>query len=285
MAFISMFFVAIFLIVVGIGLFNLIVGIVLDIIWGVRKKKDKKIYVAHKVFAVILTVLGVLLGIVPLAALGVFVGVSKYNDYAEIKDIPEEDRVYINSDYSIPENGFDFRGDHYVLVSDISPQVSHEQFNETVIGTFIDEYNNHQMIYSVDNSFGTLALDVQYYSGLYIKESEADRFVSYYENEAPLYCQVVFDPAEYSHNIVENIDSDHVRTLVDKIDNEGYNYSYSESIDSEGYLYFYSTDDLCCIDISFYEGEDGLIVTHLSNRLVLDGEDEAFIRGLTSEFD
>ena len=83
MAFFSLFIITVFFLVVAIGLFSLIVGIVLDIIWGVRKKKEKKVYAAHKVFAVILTVIGVVLGIVPVAFVGIVAGIDKYNDYAE----------------------------------------------------------------------------------------------------------------------------------------------------------------------------------------------------------
>ena len=43
MAFIAMVFAAMYIVIIIVGLFILTIGIVLDIIWGVRKKKQKKL--------------------------------------------------------------------------------------------------------------------------------------------------------------------------------------------------------------------------------------------------
>ena len=281
MAFFSLFIITVFFLVVAIGLFSLIVGIVLDIIWGVRKKKEKKVYAAHKVFAVIFTVIGVALGIVPVAFVGIVAGIDKYNDYAEIKDFTDEERVYA-SDSSMVSEAFDFKGDHYVRVYDIHPQPSHDNFKETPVGAIIYENNSgtgdHSLIYSVDNVMGIMILDLEYTSDLFIKESEVDRFVEYYTNEVPLYCQVNSYNSDNYGNVINDVDSDRVRELRDRIEQSGrpvYDYDYDNSL---GYLLFYAVDDIGCIDFSCFETDGGLMVTSLGRGMIVEGEDEAFIR-------
>ena len=108
MAFASMFLVMIFVIITVVGLVILLTGMILDIIWGVRKKKQKKVNVVHKIFAVLLTVLGIIAGIGPLALLGIGIASSKISDYSEIAQFDKSDRVYIDDCQDIYDSGFDF---------------------------------------------------------------------------------------------------------------------------------------------------------------------------------
>ncbi|MCR5061216.1 MAG: hypothetical protein K6A80_09350 [Saccharofermentans sp.] len=281
MAFMAMFMVMIFFAVVAIGLINLIIGIVLDIIWGVRKKKEKKVYPAHKVFAVIFTVIGVVLGICPVAFVGIASGIEKYKEYAEIKDFTDEERVY-STDFPDVSEAFDFRGDHYVRVYDIHPQPSHDNFKETPVGAIIYDNNHgtddHSLIYSVENVMGIMILDLEYTSDLFIKESEVDRFVEYYTNEVPLYCQVTNYKDSSSETVIQDVDSARVRELRDRIENNGgqaYDYDYDREI---GYLIFYAVDDIGYIDFSCFDTDRGLMVAYLGKQCIVEGEDEAFIR-------
>ena len=282
MAFASMFLVMIFVIITVVGLVILLTGMILDIIWGVRKKKQKKVNVVHKIFAVFLTVLGLIAGIGPLALLGIGIASSKISDYSEIAKFDKSDRVYIDDCQDIYDSGFDFRGEHYIKGEDIHPQPSHENYKKEEVGIIVDSHDNQRIIYSVDNLMGITILDVEYSSGVFVKADDVDKIMDYYGNEAPLYCEYYEAAGGSGKKVTENVDSALVREIRDRIINEGSAYNSGDPLfqTRESDFYFYSKDDMCCIDISCINGRDGLIACYLGRYIVLNDEEADFLKSL-----
>ena len=150
MAFIAMVFASVFFLVVAIGFFILLIGIILDIIWGVKKHKQRKVSKVFMGFAIVLTIWGVVQGIGPLAVIGVM-SLSKKQEYrSEIKDLPDNALVNIAYEEDI-YSSFDFKGVHYVPDNDLHPQVSHENYKTEKIGAFEYENGKHTLINKIIN--------------------------------------------------------------------------------------------------------------------------------------
>lgn len=284
MAFIAMFFATIFLVVVLVGLGILLIGIALDIIWGVMKHKQKKVHAVHKVFAVLLTIIGAIAGIGPLAAVGIMKVTDDIKERAEISDMPEENFVYVDN-FSDIYDGFDYHGAHYVELDDydIYPQRSHENFKEEPVGAVIEDSGDHRLIYSVENLLGLEILDIEY-SKVFVDESKVDEIVDYYSNKAQYYCQVNRSDKDFSFD-VEDIDSGRVREIRSLVREQGMAYLPDglEYSDSDGYMLFYSIDDMVCEDFTWWETDDGLLLASGARYLYLDDGDAGFIRSIVDK--
>ena len=281
MAFAAMFIATIFIIVILIGFGMMLVGIILDIIWAVRKHQQKKVHVVHMVFAVILTVAGFLVGVGPIALVGAMTVADKMEKQAEISDLSDDEMVHIKDVDDIAE-GMDFQGVHYVRIEAISPQTSHENFTKEKIGAFICGNGEHFLLYRIENTMGIEILYVEYFfHGIFVEEENADRLLEYYENEAPLYCQTMVDGSD-SYINTRNFDSDRVRQIRDMIAESGNPYHSSDyKVDEkrpEGYMLFYSLDDMDCFSMEFYYSHDGMIVTYAGRGMPVSDEDAEFIR-------
>ena len=283
MAFISMVFVGIFIAVALIGLAILFIGIILDVICAVRKKKQKKVPKALKISGIVVTVLGALIFALPTGTVAYLMISSKIQEHAEIADFDGQHRVHLDSIYNL-EDGFEFGGAFYVQVTDIHPQRSHENFKTEPVGAIIGKDDRHRLLYSVDNTLGITILTAEYANGVFVEENNVSKMLNYYETDAPLYCEVVPDPAYSSKKTVENINSSRVRQLRDLIETNGHTYSYGNSKfgQKDGYLYFYSTDDMCCIDFQYIQSDDGLILFYLGSYYVLDDSDSEFILSIAN---
>ena len=73
MAFISMVFASIFIGAILLGLLFLLIGIILNIIWHVKKKKGQETSRALRISARVFTVWGLLQGIGPIAFVAVMI--------------------------------------------------------------------------------------------------------------------------------------------------------------------------------------------------------------------
>lgn len=281
MAFISMVFVLFIIIIIIFGFISLIAGIILDHIWRVRKKKEKKVYLVHKIFAIFFTIIGTICFFVPILSIVGLKMSYEHKEYLEVADIEKEKLVYVNENDEY-WNEFDFCGEHFVKVDDIHPQDTHEHFKKEKIGAIMNNYNDkHHLIYNIDNTMGITILTLEYYSGAFVEKSEINKVVDYYENEAPLYAEVSFD---LSKSIIDvgKINSEYTRKILNKISNSGSlhpedNYGIA-SENNDGYIFFYSTDDLICMSIEFFETDKGMVVTYGERGLILDEDEADFIR-------
>lgn len=278
MAFMSMFLVMILFIIVVIGLVILLTGIILDIIWGIKKKKKKKVNLALKIFAIFLTVTGILTAGGPVAAVGIMSLGAKVVDHQEIAEFDKKELVYVDDFQDIYDNGFDFMGDHYVQAEEMSPQKAHDNFRKEKISAVVDSNDKHRIIYSVDNLMGITILDVEWSSGIFVKESDIENLMEYYDKEAPLYC-VATIKATSSKQVVENVDSARVRQIRDRIINEGQSFSSGDAAfkHRDATLLFYSKDDMCCIDFTTINFGENIRLCYLGKYIDLDEDDSAFI--------
>ena len=277
MAFAGMFIAAVFIFVVLIGLGILLFGVILDIIWIVRKAKKKNVHAVLKVFAILLTVVGLIVGIGPIVALGSMQVSANLAEQSEIADFAEDDFVYVDEDDEFREE-FEFHGELYVAVADMSPQVTHDNYVTVPVGAIMRPDGNHLLIYSIENTMGIEMLTLEQYYGVYVPEDEADKVASYYEDEAPLYAVVFLDIAEPGVE-VWNIDSGKARQLLDQIETEGEDYTGA----TDGYIFFYSTDDLICFDTQYAETKDGVVLYYRGDAVLLDKDGSDFIMSIVDK--
>ncbi|MBP5262109.1 MAG: hypothetical protein J6Z43_08295 [Clostridiales bacterium] len=285
MAFMAMFLVTIFVVVVIVGLFIMLIGIILDIIWGVMDHKQKKVHVVHKIFAILLTVLGALVALGPIAIVGAASLSDKLAKKAELADLADEDIVHMEDCQDIYEDGLDFHGEHYIQYDELHPQPSHDRFSMTKVGAIIGGDGSQRIISRVDNLLGLDLLRVEYSSGLFIKSEDIDGLLEYYETEAPLYCEV--SRYGYEDVTIDDIDSAYFREIRDYIVQSGHPF-YNDSDERgniHGYIIFYSTDDMHADDIDFDVNDNGLVVTVGSKCAVLEGEYKDYIMNLIEQAD
>ena len=280
MAFAAMFIATIVIVIILIGFGLLLIGIILDIIWGVRQHKEKKVYVVHKVFAVILTVVGALAGIGPIAGIGFLTLKEKAEVRAEISDLAEEDLVRV-SDLDNVYQEFDFKGVHYVCVEEMSAQTAHDNFVMDKVGAFVMDNGGHRRIYSIRNTLGITILTIERSSNVFVERSNIDRMFEYYEKEAPLYSEAMPMDADHSYT-TENIDSARARKIRDLISEKGMRFSRDDydHTDTQGYIIFYSTDDMSCFDFHYYKTSEGLFVSYADYGLIVDKDDADYIMSL-----
>ena len=286
MAFMSMFLVMIFFAITICGLFLLLIGIILDVIWGVKKKKKKKVNIVLKIFAIFLTVVGLLVAVGPISIVGLMSLSSKIADQKEINQFDDTAQVYLDNVQDIYDKGFDFEGVHYVRCDDIHPQTSHDNYVKEECGVIVDG-NKHRIIYRVHNTLGINIFDVEYSSGLFVAESDIPKLIDYYENEAPLYVEITEYGTDHSKRAITDIDSERVREIRDRISTEGSNRSYSnpDIQNADGYMIFYATDDLSCFDITYIMKSDGIMlgIGMYYIRLTSDDPDAAYIISLIEQ--
>ena len=285
MAFAGMFIAAVFIVVISIGFGILLVGAILDIIWIIRKALKKKVHVVLKVFAILLTVVGLLVGIGPIVAVAGMAASADMAEKAEIADFAEDDFVYAeeNDEYW---NEFEFHGELYVNVEDMHPQPLHENYVTEPVGAVIELGGGHILIYSIENTMGITILTLERFSGVFVPEAEADNIIPYYENEAPLYAEMMDDELN-TLGAVWNIDSDKVRQILDQVGSEGTRYPEDvyciDDGDYDGYIFFYSEDDLICMDTQYAETKDGVVLYYRGYALLLDKEGSEFIMSIVDK--
>ncbi|MBO4863692.1 MAG: hypothetical protein J5517_04965 [Eubacterium sp.] len=281
MAFFAMILATGFIIIVVLGLAVLLLGIILDIIWGVRKKQEKKVPVVLKVFALLLTIIGVVQGIGPLAAVGIMQLKSKMEYRSEISDLPDDCIVHLK-DYDDMGNEFDFRGVHYISASNFSnniivPWEDPDIYKTTKIGAFVFDNGKHYIINKIENDLDVNILDLGLIYDPYVPQDEYYNLTDYYKNEAPLCCKVWKDTAEEMKEIYA-VDSDKVRAIRDYLEENG---QRNSSMGADyGYLYFYSNDSVYYFEIQYAETEDGLVARYNDHTALLSSDDAKYIRSL-----
>lgn len=281
MAFMAMVFASIFLIVVVIGFFILLVGIILDIIWGVRKHKDKKVPVVLKVFALIFTIWGVIQGIGPIAVVGISALKKSIEYRAEISDIPENSIIHVKDDDDSFYQEFDLNGVHYIASRDdtqvIHPQISREEYKTEKVGAIVMENGKHYVLNRIKNDLDANIIEMGTRYDPYVEESKLEEINEYYLNKAPLFCEV-----SDSDKKIDTIDSDRIRNIVNYVQTNGSPYApYDEEQERfDGYMIFYSYDAVYCISLEYKETDDGLCISYLGDYAYLNDDDAKYIRSL-----
>lgn len=281
MAFMAMVIATGFIIVVVIGLAILLLGVILDIIWGVRKKKEENVPVVLKVFALLFTIWGVLQGIGPLAIVAGMSIKSKLDYRHEVSSLPKDSVIHLK-EYEDLDNGFDYKGKHFEGIhykrNDFNSYKGDEHFKTTKEGAIVFDNGKHYLIEKVENNRDSDIYILGLVDDPYIAVDEVDDIIDYYRNEAAYICDVSEDFNE-ENTTVYTVDSDKVRAIRDYVEAEGRPYGPKESeIKDRFYLYFYSEDAMYYISFSCMETADGLVVEDYGDYALLSDSDAAYLR-------
>ena len=274
--------VLLFIIISLVGLVFLIIGIVLDVTWSKKNRKQQTVSKVHKVFAVILTVLGILMGIGPSASLGVLYASQEIKEQNEISDLSESDLVYVDNIEEITD-GFIFHGERYVRAIELHSATSYDSFTQNKVGAIVlRSDNSHRLLYRVDNLLNTDILYVENGSRVYVKETELDNVINYYRNNAPLRASVGhMDSPQFTR--VENIDSARIRRIIETIAMEGSDTNPNSDIVAvvdRGHISFFSNDDIDKFTVDYKITSNGIILSMDGKYLVLEAEDSDYIMEL-----
>lgn len=155
MGFIGMFFAGIFLIGAIIGFIFLVIGIILDIVCIVKKKKQEKSNKILVVFAVIFNIIGVLLFVLPV---GGIIFVSKMSVWKGEQRLENAQyKVYVDDNEW--RNGFEYKGMNLVSL-DFVQAPKKEMLTEE--GVVIRENGGEPLYISyVDNEGGFEIYDIE----------------------------------------------------------------------------------------------------------------------------
>ena len=281
MAFIAMIFASIFLIVVALGIGSLFIGIILDIIWHSKKRKQKPVSKVLKVFAIIFTVLGILQGICPIAVVGIGAAARQVERHSRISDIPKEAIVKIDCNSVSRFDSFDFKGKHYILAWELSDPNYSVDYDNNSIGAIVytDGYNCR--IAKLDNEPNKDILLLEDYLNPFVVESDMDEIKDYYLHRATINCEVNIDSIDYCKS-TSDVDMEHIYAIKEYIDSKGGSTEGEQpENDSDGYLSFTSTDGVFNVSMNYKETDQGLALCNNENRYVLvSDEDAEYIRSL-----
>ncbi len=278
MAFMAMTVAFVFVIAVATGLFILLLGIIFDIRWKLKARKQESVSKVFKGFAIVLTVWGIIQGIGPIAVVGALSLQDKMKHRAEISDLPDDSIIYLHDANGI-DDSFDFKGVHFVSDSELHPQVSHKNHKTQKVGAIVLDSGDHYIIDKIENGLDADIFQTGTIYDPYVPEAKLSEINDYYHNKAPLYCEVIKDFESSEDICIEDIDSDRIRKIRDSILTPGLK-SYSDINSYDAYLFFYPFDDMECIDFSCKETDQGFVVEYLGDAKIIPEDDADYLRSL-----
>ena len=234
-----LFLEGIVIIVLVVGFILFAAGVILDILWGVKAKQGKKVALVHKIFAVLLSILGVIGFIVPLVMLAKGSSDAKQIEESQIADIDER--------YHASSSEFDtieYQGAEYKYLEILSAGT--EADSDTPVMVVIDPNNIVYNVFSVTGPNGTVILEVPGFEGLFVPADKYDEIRNYYLNEAPLNATLNYFNEDY--DLIElplDINDADLRTLITlhsqdadtSINNDSLGKEYTIHIKSEDTIY------------------------------------------------
>lgn len=176
-----------------LGIVMLIVGFSLDVRWKRIKKAGEHVKGVHKVFAIILTVLGVLLGIGLPAGILINAANMSMKFQEELKRVPDVVEVEGHRlDYEFEYGGIAYKCTYELRVpkeriGEAVPLFAvkySESHNDNRFIDFLVGEQGYDIIYVLKNECG---VDMCYCEGrVYVDQSKMDMVLDYYKNDAPL---------------------------------------------------------------------------------------------------
>lgn len=266
-----------------IGLAILLVGIILDIICITRKIKIKQANVILLVFAILFTVVGLLMSVIPIALLKASDKVDKIkeNKYKEELLKYNEDDIVKFSDPLFLDEGFDFHGIHYVECDDLHTPSKEDEISKEDIGAIEYKNGKHTILYKIPNGYGDKLIFLG--SDVYCPESELDEVLDYYNNQAPLNGRIslngektVVDSSELDSKTVREIRDILLQNGKKEYDDNDVYLSGAE----EGYIIFNTDDDLFTFSIEFKMTDESVEGEYNGRHMILSEEYEDYIRKL-----
>ena len=176
MAFISMVFASVALIVVIIGIAALFIGVILDLIWIIRACMKKKTHILVIIPAVIFTLAGILMFVVPVG--GVY-SLGKYSTIKEEKHFEQtENKAYVKSSSWV--NGFEYKDMMLIPLEDLQIPKS-ERCTED--GVVITKGDNKYYISYVENDGDFEIYYVEKIThGIFCDEEQYDEILEFYHD-------------------------------------------------------------------------------------------------------
>lgn len=269
-----------------IGLAILLVGIILDIICITRKIKIKQANVILLVFAILFTVVGLLMSVIPIALLKASDKVDKIkeNKYKEELLKYNEDDIVRFSDPLFLDEGFDYHGIHYVECADLHTPSEDDEIPKEDIGAIEYKNGKHTILYKIPNGYSENLIFLG--SGVYCPESELEEVLDYYYNKAPLNGRIslngektVIDSSELDDKTIREI-----RDLL--LQNGKKEYDDSDeylSIADEGYILFSTNDNLYDFVMDFKISGDAVEGEYNGRHMILSEEYGSYINKLVEE--
>lgn len=208
MAFISLLIANLILLVLVIGLISLILAIAFDVIWCIRKKKGKKVGLIHKILAVITSLGGIFLFIVPITIVFVIGGNAKISETKKLSEIE-----YKVEDYDL-NDGFTM-GDKELVILDCN-MADNDKCKELVGALYSNknESSDYYEIWSVENDGDFDIYMLKTLNKMLCVKGEEDDIMSLYENKANLNSKISWiDDDSKWHDVECELDKEIIKSI------------------------------------------------------------------------
>ncbi len=204
MAFMSLMIAGAALAVTLTGLLILIAGIILIIVWKVKKRRERPVKKTHKILAVVFTVWGAVQFGVPVL---LFAGYNIYEDAPRAAEIAEADEK-INVEYDWDRNaGITVGGVDYVPADFLNGKDGGEKKAALVYPD-----GDADFIYTVENENDYDM--VRFYSEVFVPKEQIDEIRDYYTREAPIYVTISFSDG---HDELNDVKVDFDRSMLERL--------------------------------------------------------------------
>ena len=268
MAFISMIFAFIFMILMALSFVALIVGIVLLVKWRIKVKNKKNVSKTHKVFAVICSVYALLFYVLPLIGSVVLLIISNIKTKNELEQFERIVEIESINDYV---DGFVVDGVSYIR-SDYPQYINNDIAQQFCAFVYPNGHFDECIIMQTDAGYDVLYVK-NHRNNIYVREDQYDDICVFYTEETTYKARVLIfdngddelgDPIDYQ---IENFDYEEAKILRDYY--SAYEFRDFECNPSEieysVVLDVYSQDGLCRYDdgtISLYIVDGNIVWPH-----------------------
>jgi hypothetical protein len=253
MAFISMVFATVVLTIVVIGLIIFLIAAVIDIVWIVRASRKKKTHIAIKILAVLMSIIGFVLFVLPVGYFLIDGMISEIEEKREFDSI--ETKIYVD-DYV---DGFEYKGMNLVRIDFVNIANDEELRTD---GALVFGENQYYSICTVDNEGD---FDIFVLQGTHLKycdENQLQAIFNYYHNEAELTASISYlDEDSYSHEYECDFDKNILFEIRDYYDTKECDYSGSvTNVELDYRIDLCSSDGLFSESISLVEIGDDIVL-------------------------
>lgn len=261
MAFISMMFAGVVLIIVIIGFFALLLGGLLDLIWIIRAVFKKKTHIIFKVFAVFISLAGIFMFVLPVAGISLLGKLSQHDANKRFEQA--EYKVYLEEGQSLNE-GFVYKEKQLVLLENMQAPKSEKLTEE---GVLIKPSGEKVYINSVKNEGNFPIYFIVNYGLLFCNEDQLEEIVAYYHDPAHLTTEISYSVGEEQISKKVDLSGDIVARIRDVYDNHTNEGSCSGMDDEFKYLCIittYTEDHLYYDLVDLHEYKDRIVLSWTS---------------------
>ncbi|MBO4864747.1 MAG: hypothetical protein J5517_10295 [Eubacterium sp.] len=231
--------------VILVGIILFVIGLILDIIWIVKAAKQKKAHIVLKVFAVLLTVIGLCTALFPILIMRVGSDLKSARYNSEISGYTDDEIAHV-SHYLYLDQGFSYKGTKYVDCGD-DLHVPYSKDELDAVGAIEYDDGKHTILYKLPSVASDNLICTE--NGVFCPENEFEDVMSYYRDEAPLKCKIsLYEEKRYRDWAASDLDSDKIREMRQYLLDNGtkdttqLDEGFKDAI--KGSYDFYSEDDV-----------------------------------------